>query len=239
MFTILISVSASALLTVGMYFLTYNIWWALTVAVVGIIAVNFFTGRYFLNKLKELFGNVEKDLRAGRYEKAIERLKEGYKYSNWQFFVKEQINAQIGIILYSTKRLDEALSYLEKGFDKNWLSMSMLAASQYRAKETEKALKTLEAAVKGAPKEGFVYSFYAWMLSGNGNDSKAIEVLNKGVKKCPMDEKLEANMEAMKNGKKIKMERYGNVWLQLQLTKVPEGAKPYQQFIANQRIKRR
>ncbi|MCD8569216.1 MAG: hypothetical protein LRY50_13195 [Geovibrio sp.] len=141
MFTILISVSASALLAVGMYFLTYNIWWSLTVAVVGIIAVNFFTGRYFLNKLKELFGNVEKDLRAGRYEKAIERLKEGYKYSNWQFFVKEQINAQIGIILYSTKRLDEALSYLEKGFDKNWLSMSMLAASQYRAKETEKALK--------------------------------------------------------------------------------------------------
>ena len=77
------------------------------------------------------------------------------------------------------------------------------------------------------------------MLSGNGDDSKAIEVLNKGFKKCPLDEKLEANLEALKNGKKIKMERYGNVWLQLQLTKVPEGAKPYQQFIANQRIKRR
>jgi len=239
MFTILISVSVSVLLSMGMYALTYNIWWALSVAVVVIIATNFFMGRHFLNKLKELFGNVEKDLKAGRYEKAIGRLKSGYKFSNWQFFVKEQINAQIGIILYSTKKFEEALGYLEKGFDKNWLSMVMLAASYYRAKETDKALKTLEKAVKGSPKEGFVYSFYAWMLSGNGDDTKAIEVLNKGVKKCPLDEKLEANMEALKNGKKIKMERYGNVWLQLQLGKMPEGAKPYQQFLANQRIKRR
>ena len=118
MFTILISVSVSVLLSMGMYALTYNIWWALSVAVVVIIATNFFMGRHFLNKLKELFGNVEKDLKAGRYEKAIERLKSGYKFSNWQFFVKEQINAQIGIILYSTKKFEEALGYLEKGLTK-------------------------------------------------------------------------------------------------------------------------
>jgi tetratricopeptide (TPR) repeat protein len=214
-------------------------WWGLAVAVICIIAINFFMGRHFLNKLKELFGTVEKDLRAGRHEKAVERLKEGYKYANWQFFVKEQINAQIGIILYSTKKFDEALVYLEKGFNKNWLCMSMLAASYYRRKDTEKALKTLESAVKSTSKEGFLYSFYAWMLSGSGNDTKAIEVLNKGVAKCPLDEKLEANMEGLKNGKKVKMERYGNLWLQLQLAKMPEGAKPYQQFLANQRVKRR
>jgi hypothetical protein len=97
----------------------------------------------------------------------------------------------------------------------------------------------MEKAIKASGKEGFLYSFYAWLLSGNGQDDKAIEVLNKGMKKCPLDEKLEANLEALKNGKKIKMERYGNVWLQLHLAKMPEGAKPYQQFLANQRIKRR
>lgn len=239
MFTILISVGISVALALGIYSLTFNIWWALTVMVIAMIASNFFLGRHFLNKLKELFGGVEKDLRAGRYDKAIERLKEGYKYSNWQFFVKDQINAQIGIILYSNKKFEESFGYLEKGFHKNWLSMSMLAASHYRAKETDKALKTLQDAVKAAPKEGFLYSFYAWMLSGSGQNDKAIETLNKGIKKCPLDEKLESNLEALKNGKKVKMERYGNTWLQLHLAKLPEGAKPYQQFLANQRIKRR
>lgn len=239
MFTILISVFASVIASTGIYMLTYNIWWALTIAVICVLAINFFVGRIFLNKLKALFGNVEKDLRSGRYEKAIERLKDGYKYANWQFFVKEQINSQIGIILYSTKKFDESLGYLEKGFKKNWLSMCMLASSYYKAKDVNKALETLKSAVKNSAKEGFVYSFYAWMLSNNGDSDKAIEVLNTGVKKCPADERLEANMEALKNGKKVKMERYGNMWLQLQIAKTPEGGKPYQQFLANQRIKRR
>jgi tetratricopeptide (TPR) repeat protein len=239
MLTIVISVCAAVIASTALYLVTYNVWWSLAVAVVLILGLNFFLGRHFLNKLKELFASVEKDLRAGRNEKAIEKLQSGYTYAKWQFFVKEQINSQIGIILYSTRKFEEAMPYLEKSFSKNWMSVSMLAAAYYKNKQTDKVLSTLAKGIKDAPKEGFLYSFYAWVLVQENQADKAIEVLNKGVAKNPLDEKLEANLESIKNGKKIKMERYGNVWLQLQLTKLPEGGKPYQQFLANQRVKRR
>jgi len=91
---------------------------ALIAGLIIVIVINFFTGKYFLKKLTELFKLVEKDIKSDRAEKAIERLMEGYKYAKWQFFIKEQINAQIGMILYAKKRFDEALPYLKSAFQK-------------------------------------------------------------------------------------------------------------------------
>ncbi|WP_022851539.1 tetratricopeptide repeat protein [Limisalsivibrio acetivorans] len=239
MLTLLISVAVSVAASLGLYYATYSFAWAIALAVLLIILINVLMGRHFLNKLKGLFASVEKDLKAGRNEKAIEKLKDGYQYANWQFFVKEQINSQIGMILYANKKFEDARPYLEKGFKKNWMGLAMLAALYYKDKNMEKAIKTMETAVKNAPKEGFPYSFLAWLHVQNNETDKAIDVLGRGTKKNPLDERLESDIELLKNGKKLKMERYGTVWMQLHLGKLPEGAKHYQQFLANQRIKRK
>jgi hypothetical protein len=97
----------------------------------------------------------------------------------------------------------------------------------------------MQKAIKGAKKEGFVYSVYAYFLSQINEKNKAIEILNQGAKKAPLDEKLQSNLDALRNGKKMKMQNYGQLWMQLNISKIPQGIKPYQMILASKRIKPR
>jgi tetratricopeptide (TPR) repeat protein len=239
MLTILITVLVSTLASIGIYFISYSYFLSLLVGIILLLGLNYFIGRKFLNKLTELFKSVEKDMKASRYDKAISRLKDGYKYSKWQLFVKEQINSQIGIIYYMKKDFKTAKEYLEKGFSKNWLGMCMLATMYFKEKKYDKVEKIMEKAVKAAKKEGFVYSVYAYFLTEMGRKDKAIQILQKGSNKAPLDEKLESNLENLKNGKKMKMQNYGAMWMQLNIDKMPQGVKPYQMLLNRQKIKRR
>jgi len=54
-----------------------------------------------------------------------------------------------------------------------------------------------------------------------------------------LDEKLLSNLDALRNGKKIKMQNYGSLWMQLNISKIPQGIKPYQLILANKRFKPR
>lgn len=240
MYTIIISVAVATALSLGLYFLTYGIFWPIFLFAVVVLALNFFIGKKFLTKLTNLFKSVEKDLAAGRTDKAVEKLKAGYSYAKWQFLVKEQIDSQIGIIYYTSRQFDQAEPYLKNAFSKNWMAMAMLAATHYKAEEMDKVRKVMDKGLKGAPKEGFMYSLYAWFLLEKGDKEKAIEVLSKGVDRNPADERLSSNLDAVKNGKKLKMQNYGNYWLQMHLGgKNPAGGAQYQQFLMNQRMKRR
>jgi tetratricopeptide (TPR) repeat protein len=241
MLTLIISVALSTALSLGLYLITYKIFWPVVLMAVGILGFNYLIGKTFLKKITALFKSVEKDLAAGRSEKAIEKLKTGYEYGKWQFFVKEQIDSQIGIILYTNKQFDESIDYLKNAFSKNWMAMCMLGAWYYRNQDYDNCFKTMDKAVKKNAKQGFVYALYAYFLSEQKDKDKAIEVLSKGVEKNPIDERLSSSLDALKNGKKLKMQNYGNYWLQMHLGgKQQQGAKQYQQFLMNQRgMKRR
>ncbi len=239
MYSLIISFAIAFAAGMGVYYLSYNYFLSVLASIVVVFIVNFLLGKHFLNKLKALFSAVEKDLKSDRVEPALKKLNEGYSLSKWQFFVKEQINAQIGLIYYTKKRFDEARPYLEKAFSKNWMAMCMLATLYFKEGKHDLVKKTMEKAIKGAPKEGFVYSVYAYFLIQMGEKAKALEVLQKGANKNPLDEKLESNLTALQNNKKLKMQNYGPLWLQLHISKMPQGAKPYQALLYNQRIKRR
>jgi len=239
MYTILISISTSLLAALLVYYTTYSIVGSVLVMGVVLILLNYLIGKSILKKLTTVFKDVESDLKNNRFEKAINRLKDAYKYSKWQFFVKEQINSQIGMILYMQRKFDEAKGYLDKGFSKNWMGMAMQATLYFKEKNYDKVKSILEKAIKNSPKEGFLYSLYAYFLVEMGEKDKALEVLVKGSKKAPLDEKLEANLEALKNGKKLKMKNYGALWMQLNIEKMPQGIKPYHMMLARQKIRRR
>lgn len=207
--------------------------------VTGLLLFNFFVGRYFMNKLTAVFNSTEKDIRAGRADAAIEKMKYGYKYAKWQFLVRQQIDSQIGIILYANKRFDEAVPYLKKALKSNWMAMSMLAAYYYRQKDYSNMLAVMEKSSKANKKDSFTQALYAYFLSETGDVDKAIEVLSKAIKKLPEDERLISAADALRNRKKIKMQSYGTLWLQLHLAKMPEGVKQYQTLIGRQKITRR
>ncbi|MDR0453678.1 MAG: tetratricopeptide repeat protein [Deferribacteraceae bacterium] len=239
MYTLLIAVIAALLLFTAIFWLSGSYIISALIGVLSALAINILVGRYFSKKIMALMESVEKDLKADRIESALERLKSAYKYTQWQFLSKKNIDSQIGCILYVRKRFDEALPYLKNSFVRNWSAMGMLASYYYRGKEYNKAFEIMEKTVAVNKKEGFVYSLYAYFLSEQGKTDKAISVLTKGVAKIPLNERLAGELDNLKNRKKIKMQAYGTLWIQMHLGKAPEGAKQYQALLANQRIKRR
>jgi tetratricopeptide (TPR) repeat protein len=239
MYTLIIGAVSGAILGSLAFIFTESVMLSSVVGVGTIVAFNVLVGRYFMKKLTVLMASVEKDLKAERIEPALEKLKGGYKYARWQLFVKSQIDSQIGSVLYLRKRFDEALPYLEKSFSRNWSAMAMLAAHHYRNKNYEKTFKVMEKAIQNNKKEPFLYSLYAYFLSEQGNNHKAILVLNRASEKFPTDERIDGALDSLKNSKKVKIQNYGPLWMQLHLGKSQDGAKPYQALIANQKIKRR
>jgi tetratricopeptide (TPR) repeat protein len=170
---------------------------------------------------------------------AVDKLIGGYRFSKWQIFVKKQLNANIGSIRYMQKKFEEALPYLKDSFIKSWMSMCMLAAYYYRKQNFKEAFKVMEKTISANSKEAFPYSLYAWFLTERGEVDRAIKILTRGTSKLPLDERLSTELEAIKNKKKLKIQNYGALWLQLHLGKSPDGIRQYQLFAANQRVKRR
>lgn len=207
--------------------------------VISFIAFNFLMSRYFMKKLTAVFNSCEKDLKVGKTDLAIEKIKQGYKLAKWQFLVNRQIDSQIGIILYANKRFDEALPYLKKTMKNNYMAMGMLGAYYYKNKNYAEMKKTMAAAVKASSKDSFTQGLNAYFLAEIGDVDAAIAALIKANKKMPTDEKIENALDALKNHKKIKMQNYGALWMQLHLMKSPDGVKQYQTLIGRQRIKHR
>lgn len=239
MLTLLIAIIAGAAAGLIGYLIYPSYILASVMFLLALIAVNFFMSRRFMKKLTDIFNSCEKDLKAGKNDLAIEKMKQGYKYSKWQFFVVRQIDSQIGIILYANKRFNDALPYLKKTMKSNYMAMSMLGAYYYKNKNYTEMKKIMAEAVKASPKDSFTQALNAYFLSETGDTDAAIAALVKAAKKMPTDERIENALEALKNNKKIKMQNYGALWLQLHLMKTPDGVKQYQTLIGRQKIKRR
>jgi tetratricopeptide (TPR) repeat protein len=207
--------------------------------VLVVIGINFFSGKLVMKKMSALMLDVEKDLKSERYDMAVDKLTGAYRFAKWQIFVKKQLNANIGSIRYMQKKFDEAFPYLKDSFIKSWMSMSMLAAYYYRKQNYKETFKVMEKVISANSKEAFPYSLYAWFLTERGEVDKAIKILTRAVAKVPLDERLSSELEAVKNRKKLKIQNYGALWLQLHLGKSPDGVRQYQIFAANQRVKRR
>jgi tetratricopeptide (TPR) repeat protein len=170
---------------------------------------------------------VQRELTARRVEKAIQALQGGFVLAPWQFLVSNQLHGSIGMLRYLTDELDTALPDLEQGMPtswlgrlafRDWLTRGILAAARYRKKDLEGALLLLEDAIKVAPKEGLAWSVQAWILEKEGRHEEAIRVLSRGAAASPADEKLKDSLQALQNGKKLKLWKlYGEQWYQFRL----------------------
>ncbi|PLX79165.1 MAG: hypothetical protein C0616_12105 [Desulfuromonas sp.] len=181
--------------------------------------VYFLLLRFVMKRVAEIMESAQRDIQAGHTEKAISTMKQGFKYAPWQFFVKGQINSQIGTIYYLKKDFSAAFDYLQKGFVRHWAGMAMLAVIYMRRNQPQKMVETFDRAISAGKKEDLLYGVYAFCLDKIGKRDKAIEILEKGLKKATRTEILQANLEALQAGKKMKMMAYGDVWFQFHLEK--------------------
>jgi tetratricopeptide (TPR) repeat protein len=170
---------------------------------------------------------VQHELQARRVEKAIQALQGGLALSSWQFLVSTQLHASIGMLRYLTEDVDAALPELELGRPRgwlarqvyrDWLSRTILASARYRKRELPAALALFEEAVTVGAKEGLCWSVYAWVLEKEGRHEEAIRVLGRGAAASPSDERLKESLQALQNGRKLKLWKlYGEQWYQFRL----------------------
>ena len=220
MLNLLISIACSVLTTaLLMRFADTNQWLAMAVSMLVFAAVFILITRTVMKKMGDLMESAQRDVMANRTEKAIATIKSGMKFAAWQLYAKQQINSQIGSILYMKREFNEAMPYLEKGFVRNWVSMAMLGVAYMKKNKLTKMNETFEKALQGSRKESMLYALYAFCLDKSENTEKAIAILEKGLKKLPGDERLQENIELLKAGKRMKMKGYGDMWYQFHLEK--------------------
>jgi tetratricopeptide (TPR) repeat protein len=163
---------------------------------------------------------VQKDIMANRPEAAILKL-EGVqkKYAHWQFFIKKQMNSQIGMVYYLRRDFGKAYEYLLDGFVRHWVGMAMLAIIQMKRNQPKKMIASFDKVLTVTRKEPLLWNLYAFCLDKIGDRNKAISIMEKGLKKIGTHELMSANLAALQAGGKMKMQGYGDLWHQFQLEK--------------------
>jgi predicted Zn-dependent protease len=176
--------------------------------------------RQVMLKLNAAVEGAQKSLAANHVEKAV-RVLEGVqkKFGPWQFFVKQQMNAQIGSIFFLKREFGKAFDYLNQGFSRHWVGMAMLAICYMKRNQTGKMVETFDKAVAVTRKEPVLWSVYAFCLEKVGERDKAIKVMERGLKKVGGNELMTENLAALREGKKMKMQAYGDLWFQFHLEK--------------------
>jgi tetratricopeptide (TPR) repeat protein len=220
MYNILIAAAASVAMLLIMMFVLKLAWWgSLIVALIvfGLVFVLF--SRITMKKVMASIETAGRDLQAQppRFEKAIRELKDALQYSKWQLYVEGQLHSQIGMIYYMKRDFSNAFPHLEKSFFKNWAATAMLAVSYMKRQKKDKMISTFDRAVQWNAKESMLWCLYAYCMNESGESAKAKEILAKGLKKIPGDEKIKDNLECLEKGKKMNMRAYGDLWFQFHL----------------------
>lgn len=210
-----------------------ELWIAALVAVAVFAVVYLLLTRYFTKQVGALMESAQRDIMAGRAEKAIKTLQEGFRFERWHF-VRSALNAQIGMILYLKRDFAEAFEYLQKATVRHWVAMAMLAICYMKRSKTGRMIETFEKATAVTRKEPLLWNLYALCLERVGEHDKAVATLEKGLKKIS-DERLQANLELLKAGEKMKMTGYGDLWYQFHLEKTGTLIKQQTKLVQGRR----
>lgn len=186
------------------------------------IGVAFFLLRRSGQFISGLVDEAGQHMKGGRKEMAIKTLREGLKYSRWNPLLAPQLRAQIGILLYASNDLDGAIRELEQSTKRMWEARAYLGCAYYKKKNDAGMKRAFNDALKAGEKEGLAYTVAAWCFLQRDLKADAIAVLKQGREKLPSDERLEGHLEAINEGKKLKVAPYGDRWASFLL----DGAMP-------------
>lgn len=220
MFSLLISLAAGVVATLLLLLTPLHYAFAVLLGTLVFAGVYAIVLRQVMLKINAAVESAQKDLAANRVDKAIRVIEEVQrKYGPWQFYIKQQMNSQIGSIHYLKRDFSKAFEYLNQGFARHWVGMAMLAICYMKRSQNGKMIDTFEKAVTVTRKESLLWSLYAFCLEKIGERDKAIKVMERGLKKLSGDERLQENLAALREGKKLKMQPYGDLWFQFHLEK--------------------
>jgi hypothetical protein len=158
-------------------------------------------------------------------DQAIKKLRGAYAIASWQWGIRAQMDGQIGQLLFMGKRFDRAKPYLKDGFARVWTTRAILGVCHFKGQAWEAMNSAFAESEKHNKKQGMLYAVWAWCVlnakDGRKSDQRrdhAIEILARGEKKTESkDPLLQKNLEALRNGRSMRMQGYGNQWYMFHL----------------------
>ncbi|MBH1988525.1 MAG: hypothetical protein I8H75_00085 [Myxococcaceae bacterium] len=211
---------------------TFALAWSLVSLIAAIIPALFVTALVYFLAARKIASSAQaammfavSEIQKGRVDRGIALLEDVKKrFGNWQFFTKSAINGQIGSIYFMRQDFQRAKPFLEKSFAKHWNARAMLAVLYFRKKDFGRMDQIFETAARYSPKQGLLWSTWAYCHWKAGQTPKAIEILASGEKKLGnLDGHLMANLSHLKNNRKMKMNGYGQEWHQFHLEPLPQN----------------
>ena len=217
MYSLLISLGIA--LAVGLILgIFVNAGLGIFLGIFAFFAAFIFFQRTFSKKLQAVFMAANLEIQKQHFDRAIEILKEGYRYNKYAFLVQAQIDTQIGIIIYSQKKFGEAFKYLKNSNPRIMMGYLMYIIGCIKNKNTENIDKNIDLLIRFNKKDPFVYSAVAYLYEEElDNRDKALETLTKAAKIMPDNPKIKEHLLAFQNNKEFKMDKYGEQWYQLML----------------------
>jgi len=222
MINIAISIAAMLVISLGFIFgLSVTGWLSIPMGVITGLVIFVVLGRKMQEKMENIMAQMQRDLGEGKVDRAIETVKKGLVYRHRHIFIASQINSQVGMLYYLKKKHDQSLEYLKKGFVRHFIGQGMMACIYYKRKDFDTMKKTMETTIQANKKESICYVLYDFLLYQIKEKDKAIEIIQKGLKKLPDDERLKTNLTNLQNNRKLKMKVYGDMWAQFMLDRAP------------------
>lgn len=235
MYSLLLSLAVGLVTGILVAITPLGIWGGIFTFLILSAVTFFFCTRFFMKKLTALMEIVQKDLQANRPEKAIKVLESALVYARWQIYLKGQIRSQIGMIHFLRRDFATAFEFLKEGFIRNWPAMGMLAVTYMKKNKGSLMVETFEKAVAANKKEPMLWNLYAYCLEETGQHGKAIEIMEKGLKKAGDNEILKVNLTLLRDKKRMKMMEWGELWYQFHLEKTGNLVKEQTRAIQGRR----
>lgn len=174
------------------------------------------------NQVRPFFETAQRQAQSGNVAQAIESLEKALAYKNWQLFLEQQVNTEIGVFYWAQGKEKEAIERLRQGYPKVSLGHLVLGAALYRGGQLDEALKALELGIRYNKTSPVLYNVLAWILAKENRRDEAIEALTRGLKALKADEATSDNLERLRNDKRMNMKPFGDHWFMLRF-ETPKG----------------
>ncbi|HJU82790.1 MAG TPA: hypothetical protein VJ600_01130, partial [Holophagaceae bacterium] len=165
MINLLLGLGAALAVIVLSALLRISLWLGVPLGLVAGFALFVWQGRKVQQQLEAVFTRAGEFLNRPQpqFDKAIEVMKEGYRFSARQFMVKGSIDGQIGMVQYMRDKVEEAEPLLKSASLQHYMAKAMLGILQWKRGEKKQARETFELALKTGKKESLLYATYAYV----------------------------------------------------------------------------
>jgi len=214
MYNVVISVVAGALVFTVVSVLL-NAWAAILPALLVSGGAMFFLARRINKIIEAELARLPPLLEARKVDEAEAVLRSVQaRYSRWQLYLEQQLEAQLGMIDYLQMKWDDALPKLERGSWRNAHALICVGAIHFRKGDKAAAWEALTKAQDADGKELMTHLVHAVLRTRGGDRAGALEVVARGLEALPDNQQLKQLQRRIANKKKIDVKQLPQTWYQ-------------------------